>query len=184
MNREKFLMTAAAAVLGLLVLDKAVIGPLMNLWDARARKIEFLTKDVTKGRQLVARENTLRDRWAEMREFALPANRSVAESRVLNSVNDWSRAARLKPTRIIPNWRDEQDHSKLLVRVEATGDMEAVMRFLYDLDGEELALRVESLDMASIDKRGRSIALDLTLSGLELPKEKPSQSGASKKKQP
>ena len=49
--------------------------------------------------------------------------------------------------------------------------MEAVMRFLYDLDGEQLALRVESFDLGSLDKRGRNLALDLTLSGLELPKE-------------
>lgn len=172
MNREKLLMTAAATVLGLLVLDKVIIGPLMNLWDTRAKEIGYLTKDVTKGRQLVDREDMLRGRWAEMQEFAMPDSRSVAEGKVLNSVNDWSRSARLKPSRIIPNWRDEQDHSKLNVRVEATGDMEAVMRFIYDLDGEDLAMRVESFDLASIDKRGRNLALDLTLSGLELPKER------------
>lgn len=170
MNREKFLMIAASAVIGLFVLDKAVIGPLTNLWNARAKEINYLTKDVTKGRQLVAREDMLRERWTEMNMRSLPADRPAAESRIFNSIDEWSRSARLKTSRIIPNWRDEDDHSKLSFRVEATGDMEAVMRFLYDLDGEQLAMRVESFDLGSLDKRGKSLALDLMLSGLELPK--------------
>jgi hypothetical protein len=172
MNREKILMTAAGLVMGLLILDSAVIAPLTNVWKERAKEIGYLTQDVTKGRQLVSREDSLRDRWTEMQARALPESRSDAESRVLNNVDDWSRSARLKPSRIIPNWRDEQGHAKLSCRMEATGDMEAVMRFIYDLDGEELALRVESFDLASIDKRGRNLALDMTLSGLELPEER------------
>lgn len=171
MNREKLLMIAAAAVIGLFVLDKAVIGPLTNLWKDRAKEINYLTKDVTKGRQLVKREKMLRDRWEEMKMHALQEDRSASESEIFTSIDDWSRSARLKTSRIIPNWRDEEDHSKLSFRVEATGDMEAVMRFLFDLDGGQLALRVESFDLASLDKRGRNLALDLTLSGLELPKE-------------
>ncbi len=171
MNREKVLMIAAAAVIGLFVLDKAVIGPLTNLWKNRAKEIDYLTKDVTKGRQLVEREKMLRDRWEEMKMRALQEDRSAAESEIFTSIDDWSRSARLKTSRIIPNWRDEDDHSKLSFRVEATGDMEAVMRFLYDLDGEQMALRLDTLDLGRLDQRGPNLALDLTLSGLELPKE-------------
>ncbi len=171
MNREKMLMTAAGLVMGLLILDSAVIRPLTNVWKERTKQIGYLTQDVTKGRQLVAREAKLRERWAGMGQRALPASRSDAESRILNNIDAWSRSARLKPSRIIPNWRDEQDHAKLNCRIEATGDMEAVMRFIYDLDGEQLALRIESFDMASIDKKGRNIAVDMILSGLELPAE-------------
>ena len=49
--------------------------------------------------------------------------------------------------------------------------MESVLRFIYDLDGEKLALRVESFDVSSQDKQGRNLILDMTLSGLELPRE-------------
>lgn len=171
MNREKLLMTAAAVVFGLLILDKAVIGPLTNSWKERAKQIDFLTLDVTKGRQLVARDKAIRERWREMRQRALPASRSESESAVLNRVDEWSRAARLKPSQILPRWSEEDDHARLNCRLEATGDMESVMRFIYDLDGEKLALRVESFDLTSQDKQGRNLVLDLTLSGLELKKE-------------
>lgn len=170
MNREKYLTIAAIGVISLFVLDKMIVAPLTNLWNDRAKEINYLTKDVTKGRQLVAREDMLRERWTEMNMRALPEDRPDAESQIFNSIDEWSRSARLKTTRIIPNWRDEDDHSKLSFRVEASGDMEAVMRFLYDLDGEQLAMRVESFDLGSLDKRGKSLALDLMLSGLELPK--------------
>jgi len=170
MNREKYLTIASIGVISLFVLDKMIVAPLTNLWDSRAKEIDYLTKDVTKGRQLVAREEMLRERWAEMNMRALPEDRPDAESQIFTSIDEWSRSARLKTSRIIPNWRDEDDHSKLNFRVEATGDMEAVMRFLYDLDGERLAMRVESFDLGSLDKRGKNLALDLMLSGLELPK--------------
>ena len=169
MNREKLLMTLAAAVFGLLIADKAVVAPLTSSWKERAKKINYLTMDVTKGRQLVARERAIRERWQEMRSRALPASRSDSESAVLNRVDEWSRAARLKPSQILPRWTAEDDHARLNCRLEATGEMEAVMRFIYDLDAELLALRVESFDLSTQDKQGRSLLLDLTLSGLELP---------------
>ena len=171
MNREKLLMTLAATVFGLLILDKAVLGPLTESWKERAKQIDFLTLDVTKGRQLVARDKAIRDRWREMKQRALPASHSDAESAVLNRVDEWSRAARLKPSQILPRWSNEDDHARLNCRIEATGDMEAVMRFIYDLDGEQLALRVESFDLSAQDKQGRNLMLDLTLSGLDLTKE-------------
>lgn len=172
MNREKLLMTAAVAVFGLLILDKAVITPLGELWSERRAEIERLEEGVKKGRGLIDQEDRIRTIWSDFRQRALPRNRSVAESKVLNAIDDWSRSARLQTTRMIPNYRDEDDHSRLACRVEASGDMEAVMRFIYDLDGEQLALRVESFDLASLDKRGSRISVDLTLSGLELPEEK------------
>jgi hypothetical protein len=170
MNREKLLMTLAAVVFGLMILDKALVAPLTASWKERAKKINYLNLDVTKGRQLVARERAIRERWREMRANALPASRSESESAVLNRVDEWSRAARLKPSQILPRWTAEDDHARLNCRLEATGDMEAVMRFLYDLDGEQLALRVESFDLSTLDKQGRNLQLDLTLSGLELPR--------------
>lgn len=172
MNREKLLMTVVGIVLGLFVFDKAILGPLTNGWKERDKEIGFLVEDVTKGRQLVERESMLRLRWAQMQQRALPASRSEAESSIFKKLDDWSSSARLKSNRIIPNWRDEQEYSTLSFRIEATGDMEAVMRFIYDLEGEKLALRIESFDLASNDKRGRDLSLDMTLSGLELPPEK------------
>lgn len=171
MNREKLLMTLAGAVFGLLVLDKAVIGPLTESWKERAKQIGYLNSDVTRGRQLVARDQAIRQRWREMKQRALPASRSESESAVLNRVDEWSRSARLKPSQLLPRWNQEDDHAKLNCRIEASGDMESVMRFIYDLDGEQLALRVESFELTSQDKQGRNLVLDLTLSGLELPKE-------------
>ena len=171
MNREKLLMTVAGSVFGLFMLDKVLLGPLVDSWKDRAKKISYMTQDVTKGRQLVARDSAIRDRWQEMRERALPASRSESESALLTRLDDWSRAAKLKPSQMIPAWRAEDDHVKLNCRIEATGDIEAVMLFVYDLDGEKLAVKVESFDLSSQDKQGRNLVLDMTLSGLELPRE-------------
>jgi hypothetical protein len=172
MNREKLLMTVAASAFALLILDSAILGPMLKKWDANAKQIGFLTEDVTKGRSLLKRERTLQDRWDEMQKSALPADRSDSESDVLTRLFKWSRAARLEMTQINPAWRDEEDHAKFICRIEGNGDMESVMRFLYDYDGDELGLRVENIEIVSRDRNGSRLGVDLTLSGLELPQPK------------
>ncbi|MGY8674180.1 MAG: hypothetical protein ACKVHO_16510 [Verrucomicrobiia bacterium] len=169
MNRETLLKVIAGSAFVLLILDAAVLGPLLKKWDANAKQIGFLTEDVTKGRALLKRERTLQDRWDDMQKFALPADRSESESEVLTRLFKWSRDARLEISQINPTWRDEEDHAKFLCRIEGNGDMESVMRFLYDYDGDELGLRVENIEIVSRDKNGSRLGVDLTLSGLEIP---------------
>ncbi|MBG88545.1 MAG: hypothetical protein CMO80_16820 [Verrucomicrobiales bacterium] len=172
MNREATLKLSAGIVIALFFFDKAVVGPLTAKWKKTAEKIAYVEEDVTKGEQLLKREDALRSRWADMRENAMPAERSETENLVLERIGNWAGDARMDISQYNPNWRDEDDHAKYVCRLEGSGDMEAVMRFLYDLDGDEQGIRVESLELISRDKSGRRLGVDVTLSGLELPPER------------
>ncbi len=172
-NREKLLYIVAATAIGLIFVDKIVFAPLAKTWKARSARVAQLTKDVNKGKLLIERDQAIRARWREMEQNALPKNRSESEILVLNKVDSWSRSARFTLSSIVPAWQNrETDHARLDCRIEGTGDMNAVMGYLYDLDGEKLAMRIESLEIVSRDKNGRQLSMDMRFSALELPESK------------
>lgn len=171
--REKLLIMVTVAAVGLLFLDRMMVTPLTTSWRARSAKIAQLDKDVAQGRALLERERSIRERWKEMQTRSLPHNRPQAETEILNRVDRWSRSARFTLNSIVPAWREkEEDHARLECRVEGSGDMGAVMKWIHELDGETLALRVESLEIVSRDKNGSQLGLDIRFSGLELPEDK------------
>ncbi len=172
-NRERLLYVIAATAIGLIFVDKIIFAPLTKTWKARSERVTRLTKDVNRGKLLIERDQDIRARWKEMEENALPKNRSESEILVLNKVDAWSRSARFTLNSIVPAWQDrEKDHARMDCRIEGTGDMNAVMQYLYDLGSEKLAMRVESLEIVSRDKNGRQLSMDLRFSALELPEER------------
>jgi hypothetical protein len=168
-NRQQLLLILAGAVFGLLLADKLVLTPLTRLWQVRATRIGELRKHVTAGEQLIAREQTLNERWAQMRTNALPREQSRAEQQVLNAFDKWSQDARLSVNSITPQWRrDRDDLLTLQCRVDAAGSVGTLARFLYNLERDPMALKIEAVEIAARDKDGQNLSLGLQLSGLVL----------------
>ncbi len=173
-ERKKLLVIGAFASVVILLGDKAVITPLTNVWNSRSQKIDYLEKDVFRGRALIEREDFLRRRWADMERESLPENQPAAESMVFTQLDEWARFSGFNVSSITPQWRDdEEDNLRYLVRIEANGSMRSITDFLFAIDQKLLPLRVESLELVSRDKRGSQIGVDLRLSGLILPRQKP-----------
>ena len=51
-------------------------------------------------------------------------------------------------------------------RLEASGDLGAVSRFLYEVETDPMALKVQSVEITARDNEGRQMALGMQLSGL------------------
>ena len=49
-----------------------------------------------------------------------------------------------------------------------SGNIAALSRFLYEVENDPMALKIESLELGARDKEGRLLALGLQLSGLVL----------------
>jgi hypothetical protein len=62
-NRELILKIAAGAVIGLFVLDRLVVTPALGAWKSQSERLTDLTKKVERGRQLLEREKSIRERW-------------------------------------------------------------------------------------------------------------------------
>src|SRR5271169_5582031 len=75
-NRQKVLTIVAISALALLALDRLILTPLGHIWTKRSERIAELSKDLSQGKQLLEREQTIRDRWSSMASNTLPVNLS------------------------------------------------------------------------------------------------------------
>lgn len=168
-NRQKLLVILAAVGVTALLGDKLLLTPLNAAWQARAKQIEELTKQVNQGSLLVSRDATIRERWAQMRTNTLPVEVSSAENEVLTAFERWSKESGISISSIKPQWKQAgEDFMTLECRADAFGSIEAVTRFLYEVEKDPLALRVESLELSARDNGGQQLAVGLQVSGLQL----------------
>jgi len=172
-NREKMLLLAAGLVVVLLLGDRLVVTPLTRVWKERSEKIASLTKSLNNGSLLLSRERDVRERWTGMASNTLPANVSVGESIVLKAVDRWVRASKISFTSIKPQWKqNDGDYMTLECRVDAFGDMETLTRFLYEMETDPLAIKVEDMEITARDTAGQQLSLGVRFTGLMLTPDK------------
>ena len=168
-QRQRWLVIATGAMVVLFLLDSIVFTPLTALWRTHAAEIVRLRKSVSEGRDLMARGAQLDRTWKEMQENSLPKDPAQAEQDVISAFDRWSRANNIELSSIRPQWKRGTDRYSLLeCRVDATGTVPTLSRFIYELEGSPLALRVDTVELASRDDNGQKLTLGLIVSGLRL----------------
>jgi len=168
-NRQQMLAVVAAAGVGLLVADRLVMEPLKNAWKERSTRIVELRRAVTQGAQLRDRERTIRERWTGMKTNTLPENISAAENEVLRAFDRWSQDSRISIASIKPQWKQaDDDYMTYECRADAFGNLQAITRFLYEIEKDPLALKIDSVEINARDTTGQQLSLGLQVSGLRL----------------
>jgi hypothetical protein len=169
-QRQRLLMMLAGAAVLLLVLDSAILTPLTKAWQSRTAEIARLEKSVTEGRGMMERAERMESLWAEMQEKALPKDAAKAEQDLISAFDRWGRSSNVELGSIKPQWKRGQTnrYSQLECRVDATGSMATLSRFLFEVERSALALRVDSVEITSRDDTGQKLTLGLLVSGLRL----------------
>jgi Tfp pilus assembly protein PilO len=168
-NRQKALLAIAAAGVCILLAESLIYAPLKDKWLARSKQITELKQSVSQGEQLVKRELYIHNRWERMRTNTLPNDISQAESGLLKAFDRWSRDSGISISSIKPQWKqNEEDYVTLECRADAAGNMQALSRFLYDVEKDPLALKMEVVEISSHDNDGQQLSLSLQISGLIL----------------
>ena len=169
-NRQRLLMILAGAAIALLILDSLVLTPTIKAWRTRSAEIARLQKNVTEGRGLIERATQIQTRWAEMQKQALPKDAAQAEQDLISAFDRWSRVSNVDLGSIKPQWKRGATprYSQLECRVDATGSLSTLTRFLYELEKSPLPLRVDSVEISSRDELGQNLTLGLLVSGLRL----------------
>lgn len=167
-QRQRWLLILAGTAVLLLVLDSIVLTPLTKAWQTRSAEIVRLQKSVTEGRGLIERGERLRSVWSEMQAQALPKDAAQAEQDLIASFDRWGRANNVELGSIKPQWKrgTTNSYSQLECRVDATGSLTTLARFLYEVEKSALALRVDSVELTSRDENGQKLTLGLLVSGL------------------
>jgi len=168
-NRQQLLLIVAVAAISLLAADKVLITPLTHLWSSRAETIKGLRADIAKGQGLLDREQALRSRWERIRSNTLTNDAAVAEQEVFKSLDRWAQESRVVINSISPQPKKEaDDYSTLEFHVDAAGSLSTLSRFLYNIERDPMALRLDSVELTARDSEGQQLTLGLQLSGLLL----------------
>jgi len=169
-NRQKLLMILAGASIGVLLLDSLVFTPVTRAWQARSAEIARLRKSVTEGRSVIERASRTRSVWAEMQSQVMPADPAKAEQDLITAFDRWGRATGVELGSIKPQWKrgTSNRYSQIECRVDATGSLAALTRFLYEVEKSALPLRVDSVELNARDDSGSRLSLGLLVSGLRL----------------
>ena len=105
---------------------------------------------------LVQREQSIRSRWEQMSTNALPNNTSAAEQQVVTAIDRWAQDSGVAISAITPQWKhDSDDYMTYECRVDAAGDLGKLSRFLYSVERDPMALKLELVELGARDKEGQ-----------------------------
>jgi hypothetical protein len=168
-NRQQILTFATIAVLGLFAADKLVYDNLTAVWNAKAKRIQQLRTQVAQGQRLLQREGSIRGRWGQMERNTLTNNTSAAEQQLFGAVDSWRQDSRVVINGATPQWHhDADDYMTYQCRMDASGSLPALSKFLYDIEKDPMALKLDSIEISARDKEGQQLVLALQISGLVL----------------
>lgn len=168
--RQRWLAIGAGIAVLILILDRMVFTPMIAAWDRRSAEISSLEKSIAKGHSMIERAARTESLWRDMESHALPKDASQAEQDVISSFDNWARSSGIDLGSIKPQWkRGATDrYSTLECRIDASGSISGLARFLFEVEKSPLALRVDSVELVSRDDSGRQLSLGLSVSGLRL----------------
>jgi hypothetical protein len=168
-DRQRKLGWIAALALAILLGDNLVLSPLLNGWKARSETITRLQKQVKQGAVLVDRESGIRRRWEQILTNTLSRQISVAEGQMLKAFDRWSQESGVGGGAIRSRWkRMDDEHTTLECHVDASGSLANLARFLYLIEKDPLAVKIEAVQIVTRDNEAQQLTLGVQFSGLML----------------
>jgi hypothetical protein len=169
-DRQQLLTILAVTAVALLLLDKIILPPLTTFWQDRSHQIKDLRAQVDNGERLMRNKDSIRSRWAAIQAASLTNNTTVAEQQLYRGIDQWTQSSGMTVNAITPQWKDSSDSSYKTIecRVDASGSIDRVTRFLYDLENDPMALKLQSVELTANDNTGQQLALGVQVSGLVL----------------
>lgn len=168
-NRQQFLVILVAISAALLIGNSVILEPMSKWWSTRSQELTKLRGQVADGNRLLSHEASYRARWDDMKKNALPKDNSLAEQQVLKALENWSRETGATISGIIPQWKNEDEaYQTFNCRVEASGNLNSLSRFLYAVENDPMALKLESVELGARDGTGQQLTLSVQISGLVL----------------
>ena len=169
-NRQQLLIIVTSVVAAILVGERLVYAPLSALWKSRAETISKLDRQIKRGRATIASEPSIRAQWGQMRTNALPDNQGEAMNRISEKFRVWAEESSASLSAVSPpQWQeDNKDYKTVVCRVDVSGTLWMLARFIYDIESDPLGLKIESIEFSSRDNTGQQLSLGLQVSGLAL----------------
>lgn len=165
-KRERMILIAAILAVVMLVADKFIVGPIGTRREQiKAQKLSLQT-ELENAQILFSRQKLMERKWKALLSDGLQ-NDTEAESKIARALDEWSRSARLtlssvKPERVA----SDKGLKEMTFVVAGTGTLEAVSRFLWQIETASMPIKVMDMQIGSTNETGQSMSLQLRLSAL------------------
>ena len=180
-SRERIIFIVAGVTIGAFALDSALVSPLFaRLSDAEQRG-RLAQAEIDRGEGLGQNRNRAARVWKDLTAGTLKADRSAAESQLLNGVRVWAQQAGVNLVSLKPEGRDaEEGFGRIDVRAQASGTMASLSKFLYLAEASQIPVRLADMTLNSRKDGEDDLALQVGLSTIyELPPT-PAKTGGSR----
>lgn len=178
-KRERIMAIMAVVVVGFLVLNKFLIRPVTDkLQKIEAQKSQ-LRIALDAAQNLFRKRRVLEKQWKNVLSEGL-RNEVEAESKVGRALDEWSRESRLMLSSIKPERvASDKGLQEMTFVVVGTGSLDAVARFLWQIETAPLPIKVKDMQLGSSNESGQSMSVQLRLSTLCLGKDqKPTENNS------
>jgi hypothetical protein len=167
-KRERIILIVTAVVLGALVVDKVIFGPVKGRLDEMKVQRDLLVAEVAEAQSLFERQRLLAPRYKTMLSDGF-RNDTEAESRVLRALREWSNAtgvilSSVKPERVA----SDQGLKEMTFAVAGRGTLRSVAQLLYQIETAALPIKIKDMQLGLAAEGTDSMSLDLGLSALYL----------------
>jgi hypothetical protein len=162
-KRERILGALVGICLALLGADRFILTPWVSSWKAHCREADSLKADRARYLALLEHQSLFQTKIAEIHSHQLPADPSKAENTIVNSLSNWATSSGMQLASVRPSQkanRDEQ-HPSLTFRLSARGTLEALVKFVEEIETSKLPLLTRQFGISSRNERGRDLELDL-----------------------
>ena len=165
-KRERIMAIMAVAVVGFLVLNKFLIGPVSGKLQQLETQKNQLLLELDEAQNLFQKRRILEKQWKAALSEGL-RNEVEAESKVGRALDKWSEEARLtlssvKPERVA----SDKGLKEMTFVVVGTGTLDAVARFLWQIETAPLPIKVKDMQLGSSNESGQSMSVQFRLSAL------------------
>jgi Tfp pilus assembly protein PilO len=157
------------------IADKFVVGPISRRREAtKAQKLELQT-ELENAQILFSRRRIMERKWKTLMSDGLQSD-TETESKIGRALDEWSKEAMLTTSSVKPDRvASDKGLKETTFVVAGSGTLEAVSRFLWQIETAPMPIKVKDIQIGSTNETGQSMSLQLRLSALCLGSEQQKQ---------
>lgn len=164
-KREKKLLTLTVTFIGSITLYFYVLEPMWNYWTGLDNRISNLNKKLQRSELILSRAKSIEVEYqAYEKRLKIEGSDQEKTAQILKNIENTARSNRLhindmKPQQI----KDEEFYKYYVIELEAEADIMALIKFIYDMQNSETALKVTRLQITASSSKPDILKTELII---------------------
>lgn len=148
-KREKIILAATSAVVGIFLLDRLILHPLVSLYHSVDGELLHLEADIKKSVRLLSQKNHLEEEFKKYASYSVQAKSAEEEAvALLKTIEGIAEEAGVNLVYVKPAAaKTEERLKKYYANLEFEAQMEQLMKFFYQVENSTQLLKIEKFSL-------------------------------------